>query len=334
VRQELIEAPIEKIQNVEMRQPRLLHKLIGVSDVVIATASIRGTIVFTAVANGVEIRDKVFEQIQRTRAQHEYEEREELKRRIQSQINPPPSPPDEATPAALDPAPVQSKQSPRRPARQLFGEMFKLRIESNGTITWRKHQFALIRQIWQPALAFLALVVIIVVLTLRGGIPSIVYIDLALGLAIFGTFGWMIWEWLDWQNDIYMVTRDRLIDLELNPLGVTKKSVAAPLVAITNVSYRQPNLWTLILNIGDVVIETAGATGQMVFISVAKPREIANEIMQHVENTRARQLQLQREQQRADLLQWFGAYHSILQDEKIVRPPNVPADSPNPAPSN
>ena len=323
VRQERNEAPMEKIQNVEMRQPRYFHKIIGVSDIIIATASIHGAIVFSAVAHGAELRDTIFEQIQRTRAQHQYEEREQLKQKIRAHIHPSPVPPPApgASPAAPKPKPARP---PRRPLRQIVGDLFKLRVERNGTVTWRKHVFALFRQIGRPVAILLALLAILG-LCLSGVLPSAWYSNLILVFSGTVVFGWMIWEWVDWGNDIYSVTQDRLMDLELNPLGVTKKSMAAPLIAITNVSVRQPSLLTMILNIGDVVIETAGATGQMTFFSVSQPRDVAREIMQHVDNTRARQLQIQREQQRTDMLQWFGAYHSILQEDQVAQPPAAPS---------
>jgi uncharacterized membrane protein YdbT with pleckstrin-like domain len=143
---------------------------------------------------------------------------------------------------------------------------------------------------------------------------------------MLGMFGWAVWEWVDWRNDIYMVTSDRLVDLERNPLGVIKKSVTAPLAAIQNVSYRQPNLLSLLLNIGDVVIETAGATGQLIFLSLSQPSRVANEILQHVENARERQ----RQQQRADFPEWFAAFHSVLEDEGVAKAPAPPASTPPP----
>jgi hypothetical protein len=66
--------------------------------------------------------------------------------------------------------------------------------------------------------------------------------------------------------------------------------------------------------IGDVLIETAGQTGGLTFPWMSPPAQVANEILQYVERARDRQRQLQRAQQRADLFQWFGAYHDYLEE--------------------
>jgi hypothetical protein len=52
VRVERREATIDKVQNVEIKQPTLLQKIVGVSDVLISTAAVHGTITFATVANG------------------------------------------------------------------------------------------------------------------------------------------------------------------------------------------------------------------------------------------------------------------------------------------
>jgi len=325
VREERHEAQIEKMQNVQVLQPTLFAKVIDVSDVVISTAAVRGAIVFAAVANGAVVRDTIFEQMQRAQAQRIFEERERLKKEICSAIRHPTAPYTSAlAPLAYSGGGAGSRgvRQPRRPLKQVVGEWFALRIERDGTVTWRKHVFALIQQVWRPVVILLVLL-LLTLLSLIGTLPSSLYSYIILVVLMLGMFGWAVWEWVDWRNDIYMVTSDRLVDLERNPLGVIKKSVTAPLAAIQNVSYRQPNLLSLLLNIGDVVIETAGATGQLVFLSLSQPSRVANEILQHVENARERQ----RQQQRADFPEWFAAYHDFLKDEQAAKS----AASPGPA---
>lgn len=322
VRQERREAPIEKIQNVEVRQPTYFDKIIGMSDVVIATAAVGGTIVFATIPNGAGVRDRIFEQIQRAQALQMFEEHERLKQEIRVKLG--------RIPAPVSPPPQTRRpeggERIRRPAKQVSGGLFALRIERDGTVTWRKHWTALAKQVWRPLILLLALLVVLW-LSLIGTLPS--FLPLLLSGLMVAMLGWVVWEWVDWRNDIYMVSQTRLVNLERNPLGVIKKSVEAPLIAVTNVSYRQPNLLAVALNIGDVLIETAGATGQLIFISMYQPSQVANEILQYVENVRGRQRQAQREQQRADFLDWLHAYHSFLEEEGVAKPPALQTPTPS-----
>lgn len=315
VRTEQREATMDKVQDVKISQPSFFHKLIGVSDVVISTAAVYGTITFATVGNGPAIRDKLFEQIQRTQAQKMFEARTRLKDEIRNQFE------RAKKPAVIRPTTqsVTSAMSPKlppRPWQSLLAERLALRYEYAGTITWRKHQIALIWQAWKPVVGILVGLVG-VALTLFSVLPPIT--SFILGAALLFCVGWFIWEWIDWGNDIYMVTKDRIVDLERNPLGVIQHSTEAPLTAINNISYRQPNIGYVLLGVGDVVIETASQTGSLCFPWMSAPAQVANEISQYVERARERQRQAQRAQQRADMFDWFGAYHEYLEDDDRLR---------------
>ena len=321
LRTELQEAPIEQIQNVEVRQPTLFEKIIGMGDVVIATAARNGGIVFAQLANANEVCEKVFEQTQRTRALQKYEEREQLKKELRAKIRDT-SP---LTTTTVTPATRQPTRPSSRPLKSFISDLFAMRIERGGTITWRKHWTALGKQVWRPISFSLLSLLVMLMLNLSGILLSFPFLYLVLGALQFALFGWAVWEWVDWRNDIYMVTINRVVDVEKNPLGIIKKSVQAPLINITNVSYKQPNWLAVALNVGNVMIETAGgAGGQMIFLSMYQPGQVTNEILQRVENVREQPWKEQREQQHPSFLQWFGAYDSILQDEKVIPRPSIP----------
>lgn len=312
VRHDRQEAPIDKVQNVEIKQPTLFQKIIGVSDVLVKTASVYSTITFATVMHGQAIKEKIFEQIQRTQAQHSFEERRKLQQEIKAEF-------DRATkPAIIRPvAPLKPNQAqrPRRSWRQIFTEIFATRLVRDGTITWRKHYIALVLQAWKPVLLG-TILFLIGLLGLLGWLPLPLELIVLDELLVLVTILWFIWEFVDWQNDLYMLTKDRLIDLERNPLGVIDHSIDAPLGAVQNVQVKQPNIILVFLGVGEVLIETAGAVNQLNFQWMSPPREVANEILLAVENVKDRQRQLQRSQERYNMLQWLGAYHGYLENEK------------------
>jgi uncharacterized membrane protein YdbT with pleckstrin-like domain len=148
-------------------------------------------------------------------------------------------------------------------------------------------------------------------------------------LAFLLPFSWVLWEYIDWSNDIYQLTNDRVIDVERNALGVIQRSVESPLSAVQNVSYRQPNILWVFFGIGDVIVETAGATGQMIFQWMSPPAQVANTILTRVEQIKNRARQAESDRAHSDTLQWLDAYHSYLEDEEQLRgAPPRPADAP------
>jgi len=315
VRVERREATIDKVQNVEIKQPTLLQKIVGVSDVLISTAAVHGTITFATVANGAAIRNVVFEQMQRAQAQRMFESRSKLKEEIRAELERGTKPLVVRPPTATPLAP-KTVTPPRVPLGRAIRDRFSTRVVFGNTITWRKHWIALLVQAGKPALG-IAGGLLGILLTALQVLPTPAFV--LVGIVWLFFIGWFIWEFIDWSNDIYQVTPDRIVDVERNPLGVIQHSLEAPLAQVQNVTYRQPNVFAVLLGIGDVLIETAGQTGQMIFYWMSPPAQVANEILQAVERVRERQRMAQRAAQRADMFEWLSAYHSYLEESERLR---------------
>ncbi len=315
VRMERREATIDKVQNVEIKQPTLFQKIVGVSDVLISTAAVHGTITFATVANGAAIRNAIFEQMQRAQAQRMFESRGKLKEEIRAELERGTQPIVVRPPTATPLAP-KTVAPPRVPLGRAIADRFSTRVVFGNTITWRKHWIALFLQAWKPSVGVLV-GLIGFLLTAVGIFPSLTFVLLGVILLVF--IGWFAWEFIDWSNDIYQVTPDRIVDVERNPLGVIQHSLEAPLAQVQNVTYRQPTVFAVLLGIGDVLIETAGQTGQMIFYWMSPPAQVANEILQAVERVRERQRMAQRAAQRADMFEWLSAYHSYLEESERLR---------------
>lgn len=167
----------------------------------------------------------------------------------------------------------------------------------------RKHVAHLFARLVVPA--FLALVAAAVALwALSGG--ALLLLWLAGALAAAGA-ALALWHWIDWRNDYYLVTDQRVVWIE-KVVAIYDSQVEAPLHQILSVSVSSDMLgrW---LGFGDVIIRTF--TGQIVFKTVGRPRAIAA-----VVEERWRRLQIeQRDQDRATKLE---AVRSILDDQEPV----------------
>ena len=95
---------------------------------------------------------------------------------------------------------------------------------------------------------------------------------------------WLLGRYLKWSNTNMVLTTDRLI---YRSGVVAKRGIEIPLERVNNVAYNQTVLERL-LRAGDLVIESAGESGQQRFTDVARPMAVQNEIYRQMELAAAR----------------------------------------------
>ena len=193
-------------------------------------------------------------------------------------------------------------------------------------VIYRKHWMVLLRAIFGPALAIIA------VLSLWTFLISsdLLWLYLSWGwLAWFGIVAslapllWLVWRYEDWRNDYYVVTDERIIDVVQRPFGFGTEIREAPLSTVQNVTMRIPNLLAASLDFGDIQVETAGKEGQLVFYSIAHPRRVQRDITQRVEAERTRRLARERAERQEEMLDWFSAYDELEQVTVVSHPPRA-----------
>ena len=130
-------------------------------------------------------------------------------------------------------------------------------------------------------------------------------------LLAFG-LGWFLWEWADWRNDLYILTPDRIIDIERRPLGLSESRREGGLDRIQDVEIVLPTFFATVFNTGSVVIKTAAAGGDFTFRDVADPRGVQRDIFRYLARYRRQQDLQQRQRQFDDMTQWFGIYSQLV----------------------
>lgn len=93
---------------------------------------------------------------------------------------------------------------------------------------------------------------------------------------------WAIWlatKYLAWTFTHFVVTSDRVI---YRTGVIAKRGVEIPLARINNINFAQP-VWERLIGAGDLVIESAGETGQSVFDDVRHPDGVQQEIYRRME---------------------------------------------------
>lgn len=91
------------------------------------------------------------------------------------------------------------------------------------------------------------------------------------GFLFFATVLWGIWIWIDWGNDYYIVTNQRVVWLE-KVVGIYDSRQEAPLTTVLTVDVQTDQI-SRMLGFGDVVVRTF--TGHIIMKQVAYPYQLA-----------------------------------------------------------
>jgi hypothetical protein len=144
--------------------------------------------------------------------------------------------------------------------------------------------------------------------------------ELLLGVIVLALLGWTAFETADWWNDRYELTNDRIIDIEKTPLFLSENRKEAQLGQIQDVTYQMSTPWEMILNYGNVVVQTAASQGAFTFDHVPDPRGVKEEINRRVVAWRRQdELRKARDQIR-DLPDWFELYNRLEASQEQTRP--------------
>ena len=194
---------------------------------------------------------------------------------------------------------------------------FQTRWEIGGMITYRKHLYVLFRMTWFPAACSLGLLV---------GTGFLYYwrvndkidllnpgVILLLGVCVAGiAFLWWLYNFVDWSNDIYRVTTEKIIDSERKPLGdeITK---SAPLENIIGLDYERLGFLGVVLNFGNVIINV-GTDNKFIFYGIHNPARAQRDIFNYMFERRRKKLQSDTQQEQERVSNYIAAYHRQAED--------------------
>ncbi|NLG26706.1 MAG: cyclic nucleotide-binding domain-containing protein [Chloroflexi bacterium] len=317
------EIPIDRVQNINVER-RFLGSVFGFGTLTIETAARMGKLLFAHIPHPDHMREIILQQLERARATRRAAERLAIRSELVSSLN------LHAAPASVEGAnngeqPMVALSLAETPAtepgafvralNQLseLGFLPRTRIETEESITWRKHWLFLLREAMPPMLLGL----LFGVLTVLGlfGLPTFLH-DRAswfwlvtLGAAVV-SLGRFWWGTADWANDEYIVTDERIIDIEKRPLFFSEQRREAPLGMIQNISLRMPNMLAAIFNYGDVVVQTAGSES-FTFERVPNPSDVQREIFRRMDTYREAERQRESALRRAEMAEWFSIYQEV-----------------------
>jgi hypothetical protein len=197
---------------------------------------------------------------------------------------------------------------------QALESPFNLEEHFADRVVWRKHWVVFLDHS-KKWLAFQSGIILLFgLITATGGFnASCLYVSLGAFLASMAA---VIYEWLDWSNDIYAVTDTQIIDSERAPFGLKEKTTIASLDQITDVVVDIPHFIATLFDYGTLKIDTAGKTGQMIFKSIHDPREAQEEIYRRIAEHKTKRAREDASIRSASVVDAILAYHRLQEEKK------------------
>jgi hypothetical protein len=301
------ESPLDMIQSVASAST-MNQRTFGYGDVVVRTYT--RPITFQSIPDP-KTAARLIESIRKRRqVREEQDDRAEIGRLLASRLNQ-----KESAEASLEgieiPEAAENQPAPSAaPAASLGG--IQTRIEQGGVVTYRKHRFFLIRNMFLPTLLVLTAIPLGVLVS-SGILPldRLLGISLVIGVLASG-LGWNAYEYLDWANDLYQVTPEQILALHRKPLGDEERRTAG-LENILSLEYDRPSLLARLFNFGTV----KASVGQVdfTFDEVGDPVHVQEDIFRRMEFKKRRAADSQRRQRREEIADWIETYHNLTRTD-------------------
>lgn len=216
-----------------------------------------------------------------------------------------------------------------------FLSLFTLRVEDAGKVIYHKHWIVLLQQAWRAMAFLLGMIALQIwrgVFLWNSETASFLYrnakdalrpdtIMVALPMLSLPFIAWLVWEYVDWKNDIFMITSDEIFDIDRKPFGKEEKR-AAQIESILNTSYTREGIIAYMFNYGTVKITVGGA--QFDFQDVADPAGVQADINRRRMVRIAKKNEDAGKDDRERFATWIAAYHENA--DSFKKPIIVPKD--------
>lgn len=113
---------------------------------------------------------------------------------------------------------------------------------------------------------------------------------LPFGYMIIGMLAWylvavgfVLFNFLHWFFNIYIVTNERIIDIDFQHL-LFKRFSQAELERVQDISYTTGGIFATVFHYGNVYIQTAGELPNLEFLAVPRPDKVVEKIRRLMEN--------------------------------------------------
>ncbi|MDX1520883.1 MAG: cyclic nucleotide-binding domain-containing protein [Anaerolineae bacterium] len=304
------DAPLARVQDVTTLSD--IFDLIFDSDSVRITTAGVGSIEIHHIRKADQVRKAILEQAERAKARVAEADVTDLQHRIAKQLNWDDRLPQHVMSQAeqewIDPNQQKTTQHYTRIIDYFIPRVKEVdKIGDSIVITWRKHRYILFIHIIIPTLILLAAVYLLFI------VGWFFPVNILVGVAFLGSLFWYIWVYDDWHKDLYQVTDTSIIDIEAAAFRLRKSRRDASFDNIQNVYTEVPNLFYKVLNMGHVIIETAGSEETFTFRNVFNPGAVHKEIFNRWSIYQQREREKNRDATTRQVMEVLKEYHRLSQ---------------------
>jgi uncharacterized membrane protein YdbT with pleckstrin-like domain len=318
IRKRREEAPLTAITEIQFARHSILAHLLDFGDLRVETFG--GAVSMRDIAHPNQVKESIQREIERVKARARASERaairDELRQRIFSHTI--------ATPTGADSAAAPAKEK-TSVFRLILGSISyfwpRLREVEGDSIIWRKHWVVLLQTAWPPMVGllvtFMAFFLWFNRSPLLNFIPeSVWWIWLVSGLIFFV---WYLWVFEDWRNDQYIITANRIIDIQRTPFLLSETRREALLSKIQSTDLSIPSATARVLRYGTVQVRIPGSVIELKLVK--DPADVQTEITKRMAEFNRRVALNEARGRRTELSDWFAAYSQIQQQGPR---PNIP----------
>ena len=163
----------------------------------------------------------------------------------------------------------------------------------------QKHPYRLVEALVLPVLALLLPIALLVVYMFLPILKPLLWMA---GGTFLADVLWIIWRTVDWGNDYYVVTNQRVVYLE-KVIGLYDSTQEAPLSTILSVGI-ETDLLGRQMGFGNVIIRTY--VGKIIFRHVSNPKQAAAVVEEHWHRVRESSRRAEAEAMRFELRKRMG----------------------------
>lgn len=341
------ELPVEKIQSQVVSRGGAISAVLNISDLRVTSASNDSSGVFFEQVGNVAVLQKAISTqqarvVERKSAAERERARGMIANEIRNYILPPQVAPAKpgAVPAqtALPPAGGLSRKraASTSPWGSWWASLYGTEMREGKTVTWRKHHFVLLRQIFWGLLVLGGAVGCLGFTIFGGLVNNFSGFGVSFALLAFSVpaLVYVIWQWADWRVDLYKLSDSEITDIESLPLGLRYSENKAEISKIQDIRVERPRFINTLLDFGDVVARVAGSAEPFTFYDVGHPHRVADEITERIEVSKIRATERNTRDQTRQIVDALVAYHRLAVAERFIPDPNASNPAAANAPTN
>ena len=317
------EIPVDHIQNVLLTRHGLLPALFQLHTITVSTVTDK--LVFSHIAGAEHIQARILDQRSLAQQAAKRGEDETIRQELAQALNLSLPIPVESKPtlSSAQPAAILSQPEKATPQPSLLDRLLALRPklqvrqEQSGQIIWHKHPILLIWRLVAPTLVCMVGIGVSFALgQLLPGFGPTMLPGVLIGV-ISAIMAW--WQYVIWDQDLYILTSKTIVDIERLPLGLKASRRESNLERIQDIDVDIPNIFGKILDMGNVHIKTGAAGSDLSFRSVPHPYEIQHDIFHRLAEVRRKEQEEERRQRFAEMTKWLSMYHDLTTQAQVER---------------